>query len=114
MNPNSVVEDSLSSSLSILFMPMLATVIYALEYVIIEKFMSREDAPDPRSMCIKVGCCGCSVFSLYLVLFVLPNWQENVLDSIKEVGGSVKVVFISYFWVWLSNLGHNITYFALL
>lgn len=64
------------------FLCILTTFIYALEYVIIEMLMTRDDAPAAQHVCSKVGSYGLSLFSLYTLVFVIPNWNELMIQSV--------------------------------
>jgi len=102
------------SSLWTLFLPILSTCAFAMEYVMIEKYASLPGAVGSREMCVKCGCFGTAVFTFYLFIYVIPRWDVLMINSIKEMGGNPTTVIWSYIGTCLANLGHNLTYFMLL
>jgi len=103
-----------TSSIWTLLLPIVSTCAYAIEYVMIEKYGTLPGAVGPREMCVKCGCFGTAVFTLYVFIFVIPRWDELMINSINEMGGNPTTVIWSYIWTCAANLGHNFTYFILL
>jgi len=111
---NGLKDGEVVSGIWTLLLPILSTCVFAMEYVIIEKYASLPGAVGPREMCVKCGCFGTAVFTCYLFVYVIPRWDDLMINSIKEMGGNPTTIIWSYIWTCLANLFHNLTYFMLL
>jgi len=97
-----------------LLWPLITTILYSIEYVMIEKLLQGKDAPSDNELCYKMGFYGLIVSCSYILIKVIPNWDSLFIHNITIHHGSGLLVLISYLWIFISNFAHNWSYFQLL
>lgn len=105
---------NLYMAFSQLLWPFITTVLYSIEYVLIEKLLQGKDAPSDNELCYKMGFYGLIVSCSYIIIKVIPNWSTVFIHNITIHHGSGLLILISYFWIFNSNFAHNWAYFILL
>ena len=95
-------------------MPLLATVLYSYEYVLVEKLMASHNAPSSSEVCYKMGFYGTGIISCYMFFYVLPFWDEYVIFEIVKHNGKWKTIIVGYGLTFICNFLHNWIYFKLL
>lgn len=104
----------LMDAFAVIFWPLMATFLYALEYVLVEILLSSKNAPTSNEVCYKMGFYGSAFCTLFAIFYVIPNWKTIMIDEISEHDGNWMVVVLGYISLLLCNFGHNWTYFYIL
>ena len=106
--------ENVSLAFGQLLWPLVTTILYSIEYVLIEKLLQGKDAPSDNELCYKMGFYGLIVSCSYILINVVPNWSTVFIHNITVHHGSGVLILISYFWIFISNFLHNWAYFILL
>eukprot|EP01084_Bolivina_argentea_P161347 280894_1 len=100
-----------------ILLPLFGTILHALGYVMAEILLESNNANiiiNPNEMCYKMGFYSFLFVSLYITIYVLPNFNELFFDEINKKNGSLKIVIIGYFCYILTTFSHSWSYFKLI
>ena len=111
---HSSIADSIYLAFRSLLWPLITTILYAIEYVLIEMLLQGKNAPSDNELCYKMGFYGLIVVCCYIVCNVVPQWNNVFIHEIFVHNGSGRVIVVCYAFIFLSNFMHNWTYFMLL
>lgn len=103
---------------TIVLMGCLNTVIgaafYGGNYVTGEYTLKLAERPHPRELCLKIGSSCVAIIAIYQSIFVLPEWDALVTQSIVEANGNTTFIVSALVAYTLSQLAHGLTYFVML
>eukprot|EP00483_Globobulimina_turgida_P000512 UN00512 len=111
---SSSIIESIELAFGQLLWPFITTMLYAIEYVCIEKLLQSKNAPSNNELCYKQGFYGLIFVCLYILFNVIPKWNNVFLHQVHVHNGSVIVIMGSYFLIFISNFLHNWSYYVLL
>jgi drug/metabolite transporter (DMT)-like permease len=93
---------------------LVATCIFALNYVYNECILTGPNAPPAEKAQALIGVYSLSLLSFWIVFYTLPRWRSLVLDEIEEFQGNVIVIIIFYILLTAASFGHSLAYYQLL
>eukprot|EP01029_Cantina_marsupialis_P031707 TRINITY_DN9201_c0_g1_i2.p1 TRINITY_DN9201_c0_g1~~TRINITY_DN9201_c0_g1_i2.p1 ORF type:complete len:234 (-),score=60.98 TRINITY_DN9201_c0_g1_i2:71-772(-) len=90
------------------------TFFHSLTYIINEKILALPNSIQPERLSAWIGLGGTIVFTIYMLVYTIPNGQELVIDNIKDKGGKTWIIALVYPLLTIDNLIHALVYFNLL
>lgn len=97
------------------FMIVAGSIFHSLTYILSEKLMIQNSDPiPPESLSYIMGITGTVVYSLWQVMYTIPNYQLLILDPIASHHGSLPTIFMTFPILILINFIHAFCFFNLL
>lgn len=94
---------------------LLGSTFHSLVYIISEKLMIQSIDPiAPENLSFIMGFFGLSFYSMWQILYTIPNFQTLIVDQIIVHNGSVRAIFLSYIGLIIINFVHAFCFFHLL
>ena len=91
----------------------LGTLFYAFEYVLCERLFTQYKQPvDSKQLCLYTGMWGMLFTLVWMCVYTFPNWEQIVMQEVRDAGGRPWVILALYVSHLLSNAVHNLAWFA--
>ena len=95
---------------------ILGTVVYALEYVLIERLLKQKPdcAGKPEFTGAFIGIQGCLISGSWILFYTVPHLDTLFVDRVEADGGSYILVLIAYIALFASHFVNAWAYYRLM
>lgn len=85
-----------------------------LSVVIGEYTLNLPERPSPRELCARIGQTCVGIIMVYMICYVMPNFDFFVTSQVRAVSGSPGRIVTGLVLYTFSQLTHAVTYFIML